>query len=798
MGRSERLEEIFSRERLSSFLPYEAADPASGVILVEGGLGMIFECLPRSGTGLETLQVLEALYAATFLPAGSTIQVMLYASPSVASLLSLWQEARSSGELFKRMAQSRIAMFGSADRSRENGIGTVPLRDFRLLLSVGMPQAATPVDQAMSVACETFAKVEGLLQSMHLYPQKLSAQGLIALAFELLNPSHPVESLPMWDETIPLRDQMVFADSPLRMEPERLHLDGRVIRSFSVKQYPQVATTSTMNQVIGDSLKGMDQISIPFFLVFNAVVLDQDRDIKAIEAKASLITYQSLGFLAKLLPKIQDKKDNFDIVLSGISNGRRLVRGYLHLVLYGEEAQSLDRIAQQVSGLFRKQGFILQEDHFIILPLLLSSLPLGLSSEREKKLLKRARTMLSSNAACLSPICADWKGTGSPGLLLVSRRGQVMLVDLFDSPGNYNGVVSAASGSGKSFLVNELCSSYLAPGGRIWVIDIGRSYQKLCKFLGLHGDFIEFRPEVPPCLNPFSRIRDLDGEESDLDLLIPIVGQMASPSRPLLDLERSFIEKSIRQAYGRLASATTITAVAEELAQTADSRAKDLATMLFPYTRRGRYGRFFEGEMTLRSNHPLAVLELEELRGKGDLRSVVLLLLIYYIQTEMYSGERGQKKLVFIDEAWDLLGEGNTGRFIEHGYRRFRKYNGGIVTITQGINDLSKTDAGRAALDNSDFMFLMRQKAESLMALKESGRVLMDEARFELLSSLHTVPGRYSEVYVSTPIGAGIGRLMVDRFTQLLYTSNPAEYARIEQYQKQGMTLEEAIERCLE
>jgi len=220
--------------------------------------------------------------------------------------------------------------------------------------------------------------------------------------------------------------------------------------------------------------------------------------------------------------------------------------------------------------------------------------------------------------------------------------------------------------------------------------------------------------------------------------------------------------------------------------------------MLYPYTRKGRYGRFFEGEMTLRSKNPFAVLELEELRGKGDLRSVVLLLLIYYIQTEMYSGERAQKKVVIIDEAWDLLGEGNTAKFIEHGYRRFRKYNGGIVTITQGINDLAKTDAGRAALENSDFLFLLRQKAESLMALKESGRVLMDGWLFELLSSLHTVPGRYSEVYVRTPIGAGIGRLVVDRFTQLVYTTNPAEYARVEECQRQGLTLVEAIERCLE
>jgi len=796
MEKIKRLEEFFSRERLSSFLPYEAYNPAAQVFIVEEGLGAVFECLPRSGAGLETVQVLEALYAATFLPAGASIQVMLYASPAVGSYLSLWSEVRSTGDLFRRMAQTRIAMLrGAADRNG-NGLGAAPIRDFRLLVSVKLPVSQSPADQAMETARETFAKVEGLLQSMHLYPRRLSAQGLIGLVFELLNPAHPPESLPAWDESVPLREQIVFADRPLRIESERLILDGHAVKSLSVKQYPPATTVATVNQVIGDAMKGMDQIAIPFFLVYNGLVLDQDRDIKSIEAKASLITYQSLGFLAKLLPKIQDKKDNFDILLKGISDGRRLVRGYLNLMLYDPDPRHLDQIAQQVFGLFRKQGFILQEDHFITLPLLLSSLPLGLSSEGEKKLLKRARTMLSSNAAYLSPLQADWKGTGSPGLLLTSRRGQVMLLDLFDSPGNYNAVVAAASGSGKSFLVNEICLSYLASGGRVWVIDIGRSYAKLCRLLG--GDFIEFKPENPPCLNPFSRIRELDGEDSDIDLLIPIIGQMASPSKPLSDLERSFIEKAIRQSYAKTKVATTITNVAEALDLMGDPRAHDLGTMLYPFTRRGRYGRFFEGEMTLHSKNPFAVLELEELRGKGDLRSVVLLLLIYYIQTEMYSGERRQKKLVIIDEAWDLLGEGNTAKFIEHGYRRFRKYNGGIVTVTQGINDLAKTDAGRAALDNSDFLFLLRQKAESLLALKETGRLLMDEGLFELLSSIHTVPGRYSEVYVRTPIGAGIGRLTVDRFTELVYTTNPAEYARVEAYQKEGLNLVEAIERCLE
>jgi conjugal transfer ATP-binding protein TraC len=785
--RSDRLAALFSRESLSSYLLYEAYDPDSGIFALEDRLGVVFECLPKTGVGQETLQVLEALYAATFLPAGTAIQIMLYASPNVASHLEAWYQARATGELFRKMAERRLAML----KGDLSGISAAPLRDFRLIISV-----TAPPSQDIDTTKEISAKVEGLLESMHLFPRKLSGNGLIALLFELLNPGHPPEATPSWNASLPIREQVIFADSPLEIKPDRLNLDRHQIKSLSVKQYPEEPITpDRTNHLIGDPLKGIDQIPIPFLYVLNVILLDWDRSVKSVETKASLVTYQSLGFLARLLPKIQEKKNNFDLLLKGIADGGRLVKAYFNVLLYGREEDPLERITQQVSGLFRKQGFILQEDYLIHLPMLLSSLPMGLNPEEEKRLLKRARTMLSSNAASLAPICADWKGTGSPTINLVSRRGQLMLVDPFDSPGNFNLVTAGAPGNGKSGMGQEICYSHRSMGERSWVIDRGRSYLKLCDHMG--GEFIEFKPERSPCLNPFSRVKSLDGEESDMDLLVPILGQMASPSRPVSDLERAFLEQAIRRAYEKRKSSSTITTVAEELADTDDPRARDLSTMLYPYTRNGRYARFFEGEATLQSDNLFVVLELEELQNKPDLKGVVLLLLIYHIQSEMFLGSRFQKKLLVIDEAWDLLGEGNTAKFMERCARLLRKYRGGLHVITQGIGDLARTEAGMAVLANSDHLFLLRQKPESLLRLKESNLILMHDPLFELLSSVHTVPGHYAEIYVRTPTGSGIGRLMLDRFTQMVYTSRAEEVAQIEAYRKKGLPLVEAIERCL-
>ena len=72
--------------------------------------------------------------------------------------------------------------------------------------------------------------------------------------------------------------------------------------------------------------------------------------------------------------------------------------------------------------------------------------------------------MTTQHATSLLPLFSDWKGASSPRVTLLSRNGQVMGIDLFDSSTNYNAVIAAQSGSGKSFFANDLIYAYLAAG----------------------------------------------------------------------------------------------------------------------------------------------------------------------------------------------------------------------------------------------------------------------------------------------------------------------------------------------
>ncbi|WP_229646621.1 hypothetical protein, partial [Vibrio parahaemolyticus] len=51
---------------------------------------------------------------------------------------------------------------------------------------------------------------------------------------------------------------------------------------------------------------------------------------------------------------------------------------------------------------------------------------------------RRYFTMASNHALPILPLFAEWKGTGTPMLQFVSRTGQLMNIDLYDSKTNFN------------------------------------------------------------------------------------------------------------------------------------------------------------------------------------------------------------------------------------------------------------------------------------------------------------------------------------------------------------------------
>ena len=150
-------------------------------------------------------------------------------------------------------------------------------------------------------------------------------------------------------------------------------------------------------------------------------------------------------------------------------------------------------------------------------------------------------------------------------------------------------------------------------------------------------------------------------------------------------------------------------------------------------------------------------------------------------------------KPTFSDGLWDLLTSGEVGKFIETGYRRFRKYNGAAIVITQSIADLYANPVGEAIAANSAITFQLAQKASTLDRLVNDGKLPRDSA-IDRLKSVHTAPGRYAEIYLMSNRGSGLARLVVSPFLQLLYSTQADDVAAIARLRRQGLGLVEAIE----
>lgn len=87
------------------------------------------------------------------------------------------------------------------------------------------------------------------------------------------------------------------------------------------------------------------------------------------------------------------------------------------------------------------------------------------------------------------------------------RQGVPLKVDSSDLPmstgriNNRNKFVLGPSGSGKSFLMNNIVEQYLTYNYDVVIVDTGDSYSGLCKYRG--GKYIQYTEEKPITMNPF-------------------------------------------------------------------------------------------------------------------------------------------------------------------------------------------------------------------------------------------------------------------------------------------------------
>lgn len=798
--------EFLQTHSLSDLLPYRSFDPETKLFLNRSSVGFVIETLPLVGCREEAPRQLTGIFQHA-LPLGSNLQCLLIASPHIDSWLKTWEAARygfsstpDRADVLRELAKERCFAF----RNRP------AIRTFRLLISYSEPHTIFKSFEdilALREQLTTTLKGWGL-------PVKIwQPEDLLLGLDELLNPTERLlgnhESL--WNPYASLSFQLMNPATRVTIQPPQLIFgeDERVLRLYTTRFLPPLWHLSAMGHLIGDPFEEFLRLQGGFFLSYGVHICNEKTLKTKMLAKCGNVEKQAASPIAKYVPSLKKEAEEWTYVREKFEEGQRLVRTRFQVGLLNSPDQ-IAREEQTLFNLYRSQRWELVLDKYLQLPAFLSCLPMtwGEGTDEDSKLFQKTKTTLSHEPSNLMPLQGEWQGTKSPGMMLTGRRGQIFYWSPFDNnEGNYNTCVVGRSGSGKSVFMQELLTSILGMGGRVFVLDVGRSFEKTVKLL--NGTFVEFSTHSPICINPFSSLPSHDAEAASdgLAMLKPILSLMAAPKEGTTDLEDAYLEQALQEAWGKKQNKASITDVASFLLKRSDPVAITLGERLRPYTENGTYGRFFHESPTPGSSprtsprasidlsDSLVVVEMEELKERKDLQSVIVQMVILQITNSIYMGDRTTPSCLILDEAWDMLRGTQSDVFIETAARRLRKYFGGLIVGTQSINDFYATPGAQAAFDNSDWMCLLSQKDESIELLKNSKRLSMDPAMERTLRSLHTEQGKYAEIMIKGPKGFAVGRLFLDEFSKILYSTKAEEFTAVQNLVSQGFSLKEAIQK---
>ena len=784
---------------LGVFLHYQTYDEEYELFINRNSYGFILEVGVFTGFNEEVERELSGLFK-NILPEGSSIQFLLVASSRVGKILDKWEDARKNNPgLLYELAKERKAFFA---RKATDGEDFYRLRNFRLIISCSTPGSA-PNDFELSKFNELKVQVETVFAVSGVGAKICKPVDLIRLLDELLNYDGTIKNSELtWNKNQAINEQIIspVTHRVITNKSIILNEDEWEYRFYDIKKYPRQWYLGGMSKLIGDNIRDLLQIPCQFAISYSVYIENSKIRKTALMTKGARVEAQAASVLGKWIPALRKEAEEYRFVIDQFEQNERLVKTDYKVMLLDKPA-NINKSEQLLINLYRSNSWDLILSRFIVLPSLVSILPLswGEGMAEDMSFFKKAKTTLSHEPVNLLPLQAEFKGTNTPSMLLAGRRGQIFYWNPFDnSSGNFNVCVVGKPGSGKSVFMQELATSILGLGGHIYVLDVGHSFEKQVKFLG--GQFIEFGTKSNLCINPFSTINDQDEENvtDSLSILKPIISLMIAPKRGTTDEEDAIIERGLSQTWKKKGKKAGISDLADWLLAEPDLTANNLGNMLFPYSLQGAYGKFFNGEATVNFAAEFVVTELQELKERKDLLAVVVQIFILQMTNKIILGDRSTPTGIVFDELWKLLRGKQGSEFIEELARTLRKYNGSLIVGTQNLSDFYKNPGAEAAFNNSDWLCMFAQKKEAIEILKQSGKFSIDEYTQNLLSSVRTKQGEYSEVMIMHESGSALGRLILDPFSRILYSSKADEFAAVKGLEAEGLTLAEAIRKVSE
>ncbi|MCP2341172.1 VirB4 family type IV secretion system protein [Actinomadura rupiterrae] len=551
--------------------------------------------------------------------------------------------------------------------------------------------------------------------------------------------------------------------SGMQVMARRLELPGGVCASFAVAGYPAEVAAGWLEPLL--SYPGQLEIALhlePVPAAVAAARLRRQRGRLESERRAAA----DHGRLQD--PGVEAAVEDATELAARLARAEgRLFRIGLYLTVHAADPDELEAETARVRALAASLLLDAQPVTFRQWQGWVSCLPLGTDLLRMRRIFDT-----DAAAACFPFGSADLTGTRGPtsvlyGINLASSSPVVW--DRFAQE-NYNSVLLARSGAGKSYLAKLETQRYLLAGVEAAVIDPEDEYAHLAEELG--GAYVHLgAPQVR--LNPFDlpSAAHPDALTRRALFLHTLAGVLVGDQVPAR--ARAALDTAIMAAYQQAGITTDprtwrrpaplLADLVEVLA--ADPDGAELAAHLVPFVR-GTHRALFDGPTTTRPDAHLIVFSLRDL--PEELQPVGHLLALDWVWRRVTNPTDLRPRLVVVDEAWLLMQSVHGARFLHRLAKAARKYWVGLTCITQDVDDLLGSDLGRSVIANAATQILLRQAPQVIDRVAEVFHLSAGEAAF--LAAAETGEGLLAAGRQRVPFKA----IASDRDHQMV-TSDPAE-----------------------
>lgn len=523
----------------------------------------------------------------------------------------------------------------------------------------------------------------------------------------------------------------MIAPAYMKVFPDKVKINNVFVKTFFVYAYPNFLEWNWLSPIINWDTKfdmslyvyPIDSAYIQKYLRKRLTQLNSERSINA---EKWLVNDPGLN------AQIQDVEELREKLTRG---QEKYFHFWLYITLYAETEEKLNKIGKDVEtilagrNVLQKQSYLRSEQWFI------STGPFA-----------RDELWVYRN------ISTGWLSTTFPfssstlshddGILygVNTHNNSLILYDRFKSE-NANMCVFAKSWGWKSFAVKLEILRSLMMGTDVIVIDPENEYRALVDTVG--GAYLDVSLNSRERINPFDLplwVKDKDIRPGDLlrDAIVSLLGLMNLMLGKLNGNEASIMEKAIIVTYNlkwitleddditgkEIPTMKDLYSVLETM-----DGARDLTQRLEKYTT-WIFSWVFSELTNISLKEWLQVFSVRDL--DDILRPTAMYIILSYIWNRVRSSNK--KRLLVIDEAWNIMQHEDSAKFLFWLVKRARKYNLWVTTITQDVEDFLGSSYGKPIVTNSSIQLLLKQSPASIDALQNIFKIT-DQEKYILLNS---------------------------------------------------------------